>query len=190
MSHILETSWRFGLSKRPWSQLTTGGLFNRKLEAWRGARSTRWSMIGGISSPLSLFRTGRRLWICMVSLYLRAQYLGSVPITLTFLSEQVCPVALMWSHTPELCLPSVCSLCLVPTVLPDSPTYSLSQLSHLTLYTVLHLRWVSDLSLGCTSKDLRVLKGLWYMMVLRAAGKSDVISRPDLGCKVERLVFS
>ena len=68
----------------------------------------------------------------------------------------------MWSQTPELCLPSVCSLCLTPTVRPDSPTYSIAQLSNfqfcyisnVSLFFGVYQQWfesVVGFLIGCNS---------------------------------------
>ena len=60
---------------------------------------------------------------------------------------------------PELCLPSVCSLCLTPTVRPDSPTYHIPyhncHILHCTQYYISDESL--DLSLGFTSNDLSVV---------------------------------
>ena len=92
----------------------------------------------------------------------------------------------MWSQTPELCLPSVCSLCLTPTVRPDSPTYPIPQLSHFTTFPMclwfvfgVYQQWfesVVGFLIGCNSmknatqfltQTLYIGQGYWCFLSRR-----------------------
>ena len=88
--------------------------------------------------------------------------LSSLPTILKLSRETSWPVMFWWSMMGDGAL--MCSLYLLPNVLPDSPMYFSSQstLPHLYLYiTPLFLSMVS-LSLGCTRRSLMMLPPLKY----------------------------
>ena len=95
----------------------------------------------------------------MASLIFLLEVLDSLARILTTSQLIWCPVVFICSLIAELVILR-CSSSLFPRGLPVSPMYSFLHVLHVTKYITPHFFNLSVLSLGCTSCDLRVLKGL------------------------------
>ena len=112
--------------------------------------------------PIFLLRFGSNLWMCMASLASWVTWEESLSIMLKFSIEDKG----WWKSVQCLSMADMfdleCSLTLSPRDLDVSPTYEELQLSawHSQWYTMSFFWLVGTLSLGCISRDLRLLTPL------------------------------